>query len=290
MTDTATAQPPAETLADAAATGANPLFKAGKQYTYIPWRMLTREALDACFIAKNLRDNKKNNPNAQGASIWTKFNVMKFKSMYPGFHCKLNDDRLRIRTPFMHAPFGISNYPGKEGDTVSLSYGRARDDEVEEFAEWANNVFDTWVRDQIVANSKAWLGQTQTLELIKAVYSGLYRFTEEDESKGYSPKTGGFKLLSKAQQPDLKAFHGKGNEIPINRKEIKPNFYMKLDTEFSTLWFVKPRCGLGGNVARIDIRTPEEMANPGFAIEKIGEAKNESADSAVTKNEDDAEQ
>lgn len=284
MTDTATAQPPAEITTDIASTDA-PLFTPGEVYTYIPWRMLTREALEACLIAKNLRDNKKNNPNAQGSSIWLKFNLAKFKAMYPNFHCKLNDDRPCIRTPFMHAPFGISNFPGKDGETISLSYGRARDDDVEAFAEWANNVFDAWVRDQIVANSKAWLGQTQNLDLIKAVYAGLYRFTEEDESKGYTAKTGGFKLLPKSKQPNLKAFHG-DDSLVINRDNIPANCYLQLDTELSTFWFVKPRCGVSGNVARIDMRTAEEMTNPGYAVNKAQSPDPDPEDPIVAKPAD----
>jgi len=281
MSDTQTQAAPVESQAAApvaapaaaAAPPADLLYVPGEAYTYIPWRMLTREALDACFQLKALVDNKKKNPNAQGSSIWAKFDLRKFKSMHPGFQCKLNDDRLCIRTPFMHSPFAISCFPGKEGgdnDTISLSYGRARDDDVEAFANWSQNVFDAWLMDKIVENSKKWLGQTQTLDLIKVVYCGLYRFTEEDDAKGYAAKTGGFKLLPKTKQPNFKAFHGPTEIVPTPknplRDSIHPNDYFQLDVELSTVWFVKPRCGVSGNISRIDMRTPDEMQQPGFAI------------------------
>jgi len=265
---TAESQAAPPSAAPAAVPAAEQLYVPGEAYTYIPWRLLTAEVLDACFQLKALVDNKKKNPNAQGSSIWAKFDLRKFKSMHPGFQCKLNDDRLCIRTPFMHSPFAISCFPGKEGgdnDTISLSYGRARDDDVEAFADWSQNVFDAWLMAKITENSKKWLGQTQTLDLIKVVYCGLYRFTEEDDAKGYAAKTGGFKLLNKTKQPNLKAFHGT-TEIQPNRETLHPNDYFQLDVELSTVWFVKPRCGVSGNISRIDMRTADEMQQPGFAI------------------------
>lgn len=268
----------------------NTLFDPNTTYTYIPWRMLTRQMLDECMIVKNLVENKKFNLEAQGQSIWTKFNLKKFKLHYPGFKAKLNDDKLCWRTPFMNTPFGISKFPKKDDETISLSYGRAKDEDVEAFADWARDVFDAFMIDKITENSKAWLGTAGNRELVAAVYSGLYRFTEEDDSKGYAAKTPGFKLMRKDGAYQAKAYRG-DRAIPLNKETIHSNDYLQMDVELSTLWFLKPRCGISGTIARVDQRTGEEMMNDGYACnppkpEDVAGATQETPAPPATENQE----
>lgn len=267
-----------ETTSAVATEPSTPLFDPATSYTYIPWRMLDRATLEDCVILKNLVDNKKFNPKAQGQSIWAKFSLKKFKLRYPGMKIKLNDDKLCFRTPFMNTPFGISKWADKEGLTISLSFGRAKDEEVEAFAEWAQNVFDAFMIEKVTQNAKAWLGTVGNHELIKAVYTGLHRFTEEDDEKGYAPKTPGFKLLTKKDTGAMIATGHRGDiNIPITVDHVKPNDYLQLDVELSTLWFLKPTCGISCSIARLEHRTGEEMMNPGYVCNPPKPAETEQA-------------
>lgn len=244
-----------------------PLFDPATTYSYIPYRMLTREVLDACLVTPQPVDNKKRNAKAQGNSSWIKFNVSKFKKLYPEFKCRLNDDKLCFRTPYMHSPFAISAFDDKPDDkTISLSYGKTRDDDVEAFAEWAEKVFDDWFITRIAGKSKMFLGKdNEPADQVAKLYVGLYRWTEEDQEKGQAPKTGGFKILRGKDAGRLRAFHGE-QEIPVDEEHILKGDFLSMDVEISTIWINKPRCGISGAIARIDRRTEAEMNNPGFAV------------------------
>lgn len=271
MSETAAA-PASETIAPSAE---QLLFDPTRVYTYVPYQMLTGQVLDACLDTPNPTENKKRNPDAEGTGCWLKFDARQLKKFYPTFRCKLNDERLTIRTPFMLATWGISSFKNKPWEkTISLSYGRPKDDEAEAFADWAENVFDAFMIERISKRSKIFLGKDQSVEQIKENYQGLFRISDEDREKGYAPKTPGFKLLPKA--PPV-GFHGEQRKIPVTDETVHKGDYIKMDIEISTIWINRPTARLSGAVARVDIRTPKEINNDNFAIDEVNPASTEEA-------------
>ena len=60
------------------------LFDPNITYTYSPWRMLTKDVLDAIIITPKPVENKKFNPKAPGSSVWVKVKVNLLKKLFPG--------------------------------------------------------------------------------------------------------------------------------------------------------------------------------------------------------------
>lgn len=236
-----------------------PVFE--KALDYIPYKMLTKEVIRECIMVKNLKPNK----GGKGKTIWMKFDLRRFRQIYP--EAKVKCDGIIIKTPYMHLPFGPKEFENNQGAktlTLTPSFGNIFDDEVVEFETWAKEVYDPTILEILSESSENFFGKKMDKVIMETMFSGLYRYTDDDQKAGYDPKTFAFKIY---ELEKLECTHGEGNSIPFDIEHIPPQeSYASLTVEIGTIWILNMQCGVGGVLKKVDLRTKDEMLNEGFAL------------------------
>lgn len=95
--------------------------------------------------------------------------------------------KVRIQTPVMNAPFGVSKFDdtttGKSSYSLDLSFRDAdTDPKIQSFLKTCR-VFDDYVMDVAVQNSKEWLGKDMSRDIVKEFYRSIVRDPSSDKYK-----------------------------------------------------------------------------------------------------------
>lgn len=95
--------------------------------------------------------------------------------------------KVRIQTPVMGAPFGVSKFDdtatGNSSYSLDLSFREVdTDPKIAKFLETCRD-FDNYVLDVAVKNSKDWLGKDMSREIVQEFYRSMVRDPSNDKYK-----------------------------------------------------------------------------------------------------------
>lgn len=172
-----------------------------------------------------------------------------------------NNSRLKLQTPIMAAPFGVSRFDdANNGSSFSLDLSFKGSDTNIKIGNFLGKCreFDELMLDVATKNSKAWLGKETSKELVGEFYRKLIR--ESSDPTKYAP-TMRLKLT-----PNTEIYDEKSNRVDLNY--ITKGSTLRAIVEVSSVWFVGKNFGVSFRIAQLAVVSrPDGLAGFAFKTE-----------------------
>jgi hypothetical protein len=171
--------------------------------------------------------------------------------------------RIKVQTPEMSAPFGVSSFADATSGTSSYSLDasfRGFDTDTKQgrfLAAFLDKVksFDDVVLDKATANSKAWLGKAMDKTLTAEFYRTSVRYPADPK---YAP------TLRLKLSPQTEYYDEKGNQVAMDY--ITKGCTFRAIVEISSVYFVGKNFGVSWRISQVAAVTrPDKLA--GFAFQ-----------------------
>lgn len=172
--------------------------------------------------------------------------------------------KVRIQTPVMSAPFGVSKFDdaatGNSSYSLDLSFrDMDTDEKIGKFLETCR-AFDEHVLDVAVSNSKEWLGKEMSREIVKEFYRSLVRDPSDPK---YKP------TIRLKISPYTEFYDENHNRVELDY--ITKGSSVRCIVEVST-WFVNKSFGVSLRILQAQVVSrPLGISGFAFADEGTGE-------------------
>lgn len=171
------------------------------------------------------------------------------KIVYVNFE---NGQRVRLQTPIMSAPFGISTYDEPSTGTASYSLdgsfkGHESNIPLHAFLDKCR-ALDDLLASEAAKNSKEWFGKTISLDAVRELTRKLVKDPSDPK---YAP-TIRFKIPTDSHgRPACEVYDEKGNLVDIGY--ITKGTTFRAIVEASSVWFVAKQIGITLRVVQIGV-------------------------------------
>lgn len=163
-----------------------------------------------------------------------------------------NGQRVRLQTPIMSAPFGVSSYD--EPSTGNTSYsldgsfrGHESNPPLQAFLTKCRELDET-LASEAAKHSKEWFGKTISLDAVRELTRKLVKDPADPK---YAP-TIRLKIPTDAQgRPTCEVYDEKGNLVDLNY--IVKGSTFRAIVEASSVWFVAKQIGITLRVVQIGV-------------------------------------
>ena len=176
-----------------------------------------------------------------------------------------NTSRLKLQTPVMSAPFGVSRYDdANNGSSFSLDASFKGLDTNAKLANFLVKCreFDEWMLDAATQHSKAWFGKEMGRELVTEFYRKLVR---EPNDPKYAP-TIRLKLT-----PNTEIYDEHQNRVDMNY--LVKGCTFRAIVEPGSVWFVGKNFGVSFRIVQVAvISRPDGIAGFAFKTEEDEDA------------------
>lgn len=181
-------------------------------------------------------------------------------------------DRVRIQTPPLALPFGVSTFEDKNTGKIDYSIdasfrGADANPKLADFLARVRKLDDVLL-DAAVAKSKEWFGKTLSKDLVKAFLRPLVKETDRRDANGnpYPPvlKT---KVRTSTINPGeiLTKFYDKASRAEVGLDYVTKGSTVELIISLSNVWFVgKSQFGVSWKVEQVRVVSRPQLQGPLF--------------------------
>lgn len=159
-----------------------------------------------------------------------------------------NNDKLRIQTPTMFAPFGVNEYNGRCSIDMSV-----RDPQFQKFIE----DLDKTIIDNAVKSSNSWFKKN----LNESVVNELYKNTLKGNSEKYPPL---LRMKLPTQDGEFVGEIYDANENLIATKALSRGMKIQVIAELVGIYFVSKEFGLSWKILQVKLYPSNKLSGFSF--------------------------
>ena len=188
----------------------------------------------------------------------TTSDVLKNRQGSNSVNLKYGGQKIIMQTPYMFAPFGLSEYPTELGPKYSLDLSFISKTDNEDVNIFYNTLqqIDEFMIQKAVVNSVEWFGSKKSEEIIKEFYRPLIKPGKPKNTNECYPDTVKFKIRTNGDTINVEAFDTNASKIDI--MQLQNGSKNRCIFEISPVWFVNKNFGLTLNLIQVQISNPED--------------------------------